>query len=81
MNPPMGSSSSTQPCVSSVVVVPSPSRTCRPSMSTRSASAVGAITSITSADNAASAVMLSADRTNDSAMSALRPYVSARLLM
>ena len=42
---------------------------------------MGAITSITSADNAASAVMLSADRTNDSAMSALRPYVSARLLM
>ena len=42
---------------------------------------MGAITSITSADNASSAVMLSAVATNDSATSALRPYVSARLLM
>ena len=42
---------------------------------------MGAITSITSSASAVSARDALGDRTNDSATSALRPYVSARLLM
>ena len=76
-NPPIERSTTGVPAVSSVTSWPSPSVTVSPSISSRSASVVGATRSMTPSASACSALMLTASVTNDSATSALRSYSSA----